>query len=384
MKNLSIDGAYEKLNDKFIEGYSLYNDYPLSPNTIYYYKISTVSQYGIEGNLSVPFKAWTSLSYCPGWPIAEVSPYGTRTQGSPMTEDVNNDLQKEVFLTIGDDSGYQQGGILAFKANGEELINYDGNPTFCGGFYKFDSASASSTPAIADINNDVMMELVVTTRSATSYPPTNDRGQIFVFSTAATDSVHYHDTILAYSGIFIRKQNGSIYHQNYTDGAFFRYSSVADTACDRMDVPAVVAELFQSATNNTPEMVFVGSELRQNNLMHSVGHVFILDANGQTIPNWSYNQSGHTVRISNEPGEGARMGPPVVGDVNDDGEPEIFLAGDSAIYGWSRNGGALDHFPIFVEDLETRFIAPLLADVDGDGDIEIVVASNSEKGGIYA
>ncbi|HNW75133.1 MAG TPA: hypothetical protein PKN44_16000, partial [Bacteroidales bacterium] len=137
-------------------------------------------------------------------------------------------------------------------------------------------------------------------------------------------------------------------------------------------------------TNEGPEMIFLGSELRAATPDYKPGHVFILDKNGDSIAGWSYTNPAHRVILTRTDVE-ARMPAPVVGDVNGDGLPEIFLAGHHTVYGWNANGDALANFPITCDSLETTLIAPLLADIDGDDDIEIIVASNDENaGGIYA
>ncbi|HNW75134.1 MAG TPA: fibronectin type III domain-containing protein, partial [Bacteroidales bacterium] len=188
-RSREADGVYSRLNDRIIEGYSLYNDYPLPANTIYYYKIACVSSFGVEGALSEPFKAWTTIPYRPGWPVTNIDlALGNRTQGSPMTEDVDHNIRKEIFLTIGDDIDACKGGMLAFKEDGKEFINFDGNPTYEGGFYKFVKASSSSTPAICDVDQDGKPDIVVTTRENQDTGFYSDRGMVFAISAVDLDS----------------------------------------------------------------------------------------------------------------------------------------------------------------------------------------------------
>jgi len=103
-RSLAVTGPFIKVNERIIEGFAFIDDYPLTEKTAYYYKIAAVSKFGIEGQLCTPYEAWTTLRPREGWPVTNTHPvYGTHTQGSPMTEDVNNDYSKEIFLTIGED-----------------------------------------------------------------------------------------------------------------------------------------------------------------------------------------------------------------------------------------------------------------------------------------
>lgn len=74
---------------------------------------------------------------------------------------------------------------------------------------------------------------------------------------------------------------------------------------------------------------------------------------------------------------GIEASSPVVGDVDQDGDYEIFV-GDTMgkVYGWDHQGNTLSGFPIDTSDSE--IVAPLiLADLDGDKDLEIIVGTSS-------
>lgn len=482
-RSSAVTGPFVKVNERIIDGFAFIDDYPLMEKTAYYYKIAAVSKFGIEGQLCTPYEAWTTLRPREGWPVTNIHPvYGTHTQGSPMTEDVNNDYSKEIFLTIGEDVEGRAGALLAFKADGKEYRNYDQNPDFNGGFYQFNKATTSCTPAIADINSDGKKEIIVTTRENNVPPDINDKGRVFTFSAVDTVTANVplqlwthnvfsdfrggvvfpgpeNDTALNLalkgnwesdpyilegtngipvtgwprkthffaghsmpvladlnkdgttefivgcanniqdsagikvykkeSGLYIWNYDGSSFSQNDTSGLFFKYKSGNNIYYDQMDSPPVVADVILQNGVRKPGIITIAAEytFTSENLYNGFGHVFILDpATGTCAPGWDYNNTSHCVAVS--PSYFTVQLPAVcVGEVNDnpgDG-PEIFVAGHHKIYGWKSDGTALTHFPITVNDsLETRFIAPLLADVDGDGTIEIVVASNSDKGGVYA
>lgn len=66
-----------------------------------------------------------------------------------------------------------------------------------------------------------------------------------------------------------------------------------------------------------------------------------------------------------------------IGDVDNDGEPEMIAAQDSdmaQIYGFEADGSLMPNFPL--QTFQNAMSSPVLADVDNDGDLEIFIGSN--------
>jgi len=64
---------------------------------------------------------------------------------------------------------------------------------------------------------------------------------------------------------------------------------------------------------------------------------------------------------------------PIVADLSGDGVPDILFGNEGGLlYGWDRDGNAIDGFPLSVGDFIRS--TPTADDVDGDGDIDLVLA----------
>ena len=72
---------------------------------------------------------------------------------------------------------------------------------------------------------------------------------------------------------------------------------------------------------------------------------------------------------------------PALGDIDGDGDIEIVVGSyDNKVYAWHHDGTSVTGWPKITDDWV--FSSPALGDIDGDGDIEIVVGSDDYK--VYA
>jgi M6 family metalloprotease-like protein len=106
--------------------------------------------------------------------------------------------------------------------------------------------------------------------------------------------------------------------------------------------------------------------------------IIVVEANGIKLID-----PDSSIRWSNN--IGSSLGHPAVGDINSDGYPEIVVAGDSKIYAFNHTGSLLENFPINLSlyDLDGVISStPVLGDVNNDGNPDIIVGLPS--GAIYA
>jgi len=457
----SPTGPFVQLNNMIIEGFSGYTDANLPELTTFYYKVRAVSNSGIEGPFSEVLEAWTTLPFHADWPqdMINSDDFGERTEGSAMTYDINFDGTKEIFLGVGSLSA-EVGGIFGFYHDMEEIYDIDGNPTTVSGFYKFNYAGSKCIPAIADINNDHILEVVTTTRGNNSI---NDRQKIFVHSAndanqdgkpdllwtknlggpnengvvladldnngsleiiekgawgspinvynsdgtfyagwpksigcqtgggmpvaCDIDNDGFKELIFGFNtatsgsnhtdaGIYIYRYNGNPYISSNTDGLFYKFNNGG--TYDRMDCAPILADINNDGFK---DMIFVsGRQSAQK------ARIFIMDRLGNFLPGWGYDSHIFDIKlVGNSSFYDVWLSSPSVGDIDGTGNPVICIADMGKIYCWKTDGSAYNqYFPIILPDLECHYTCPLLADVDGDSDIEIIINSNSSEGGIYA
>jgi hypothetical protein len=81
---------------------------------------------------------------------------------------------------------------------------------------------------------------------------------------------------------------------------------------------------------------------------------------------------------------------PALGDIDEDGQLEIVIGGmDQHLYVFNADGTDTDGWPVRLsfpgyEDLGTRIVSsPALGDLDGDGDLELVIGTNETLNGTY-
>ena len=129
--------------------------------------------------------------------------------------------------------------------------------------------------------------------------------------------------------------------------------------------------------------------------------LYLWDHQGQPVPGWPVKvQDPSFEAIANR--EGRILSSPAVGDIDGDGGMEIVIGtgqtagsdfgGYGVLYALDEDGSLLEGWPItlfagFAGALpvigEGIVVQPALADVDGDGDLEIGANATADQGGLY-
>jgi len=107
------------------------------------------------------------------------------------------------------------------------------------------------------------------------------------------------------------------------------------------------------------------------------GLVFLWDREGRLLPGWPIRLEGFIYGLEERETARAVHGPPAVADVDGDGELEIILGSyDHHVYCFEFDGSLAPGWPVMVEDAVSGAIS--LAELDGDGEKELVVGQIGE------
>ena len=179
-RSLTTNGNYEKLNSHPFHS-SAYPDLGLDVMRTYHYGVTWLDASGNESPMA-HITAWTSLPLAAGWPVAITESLGSPWSTAPNVADIDGDGMQEIFLTTGTgDNLGDKGTVYAFNHLGEELYDIDHNPTTVSGFANI-GISMTCTPAIGDIDNDGVAEVVVATRDNV-----NSNHKILVYKNSDND-----------------------------------------------------------------------------------------------------------------------------------------------------------------------------------------------------
>jgi len=343
-------------------------------------------------------------------------------RASPSVADINNDGKTEIVVGSYDHNMYvfhPDGSLLdgwpqstegAIRASASlEDLNKDGNMEIIAGSYDgkvyvwgSDGALAKNwpqatseerifaSPAIGDIDNDNELEIVLVTEKLLA----NEGGSVYVFN---------------YDGSLVKGWPKNIREGSYYDGGFRASPILADI--DKDGNLEIITGKLGFDSSNQGVYVFNGDgslvDGWPQKTVNSVAAVAVGDLNNDGYPEiiggtwfansygWIYawNKEGKLldrwpqktdVGEPNEPNscpESIRYSSIVIGDVNNDNQPDIIASTYcSKVYAWDSNGERIEGWPrstLFGEDVYPAEF-PIIDDLDKDGDVEIGVTSESK------
>ena len=286
-------------------------------------KIYVYSTTGDNNNDHKPDLLWSSVTG------------GSNLRGAVIADMDNNSNTLECFPNtfLNDSNQFSIYGnkLSIFNSTGSiyKQISIDGSAN------KFEGISAMS--AIADIDNDGNKEIVV--------------GYM--------------------SGLYVYHKNSSgNYVKQWVDST--GCNGPDDYTTIRMDSPPVLADI-----DNDGDMEIIYLRMKRPRCYIDIKH-----HNDSFATGWGNNNhlGGYFPYKDTKILEKNPM--ISVADINNDGYLEIITGNAWGIYAWDRYGNLLPNFPI-VFGFALEFTAPLIADIDGDDEMEIIIASN-ETGKIYA
>ncbi len=349
VSNVTIDNGDEGPPDRISNKYMVTLRVRVTTN-------STISELdGVRGEMRKAVHVVRDPDLLPGFPVF----IGAGGLGAPKTADIDGDGVRDIvyadndgFLNVFKGDGSYVAGFpaavnpLPHLDPGNALHHRDATAFTVGGVSPDVNSSVVAAPAIADLDGDGDTEIVVTTLD----------GWVYVFDDAGNNEPGFPvelDRSLALN---------PSEHRNLDSGIF------AAPALEDLD------------GDGTYEIIVGAMD----------GHVYAWHSDGTTVPGFPV-----MLWLDGDEDFSRTLSSPAIGDIDGDGVPEIVL-GSSQVHNamgsfWAiaadgnnnPDGPFKEGFPIKVLTVELLpligvgvFVTPALADVDGDGDVEISLAGN--------
>jgi len=305
-------------------------------------------------------KLLTLLSLLFLMPEASAQPIalGGEITSSPVVVDIDQNPDNGLEIVVGTESGY----LYVLYQNGTSLPGWPR--------YVRRSSSSSykpyfeySSPAVADINNDGFLEVVITTVESqiigsgkAAYISAYDLAGGLLWYSGVAPCIYSSPAVADVTGdgkaeVLIGSRNGILYNF-YGNGSLYWSKSfgsgyVSTPATGDMDGDGILDIVIASSAN---------------------GKIRVIKGDGNELMAFQT--------------DGLGTSSPALGDVDNDGDPEIVAVSiNGKLYAWNRDGTLLDGFP--VQAGGTFISSPALADLDEDGMLDIVLTSEAGYVHVY-
>ena len=349
-------GAFQKVNSAVVERIAYYEDKGLAEEQPYYYRVTAVDSSGNEGPQSETLWISTNPAAQFGWPLLG----GEAMYGTPALVDVDGDDDLEVLVGSGE--------IYGWHHNGVEITDGDGDPRTEGILADEGTGGYRSSIAIGELDGDPGLEIVgaawgdvgevdplyeiwawnaedgtVVNSGGRAWPLTTPR---FCWATPALVDLN-HDGL---DDIVVVCADGWIYAW-YASGApvveadgRFAYLGAAWSYGSPLAV-----DLDQSGD---VEILAPGRD----------GYLYCFNPDATAQPGWPVSLGSLAVSS------------PCAGDVDNDGDIEVVATDNSTnrVFVIDAGGEVLPNWPKTVVQDGDFPPSPTLADLDGNGDLEII------------
>ncbi|MCK4537676.1 MAG: VCBS repeat-containing protein [Candidatus Krumholzibacteria bacterium] len=272
---------------------------------------------------------------------------------SPVLGDFDGDGDLEIIAYDVD------GTVYVWHHDGTELRDGDSNPSTDGPFFSAGSASDGwhvSTPAMADMDGDGVLELIVCAPS----------DNIYCLNYNGTSVPGWPVAVDVGASISASPAVGDVDNDGYPEVVVqTSWSRVYGLNHDGTEMPGWPKWVNSSTFfNSSPAMAdLTGDGFLEVILPGQNGYLYIFTSTGASLPGWPivYSTSAGTESS------------PVVADISGDGNLDIILgAEDGFLKAWDINGDFLPGFPIKLNGYIRG--TPIVSDMDLDGDVELIAS----------
>jgi chitodextrinase len=359
-RSLAAGGPYERSNVDPVE-HTVFMDTGLLANTRYYYVVTALDGSGNESAYSAESSGSTNPPQAPGWPLE----LAVSTTSSPAVGDIDGDGDKEIVV------GNQY--VCALHHDGTELHDGDNEPETLGPLSTdgdvFTAAIAlarlDARPGLdiiaADFNTHSVYCMGYDGELLPGWPqaaePSPPLGQPNGFRAAPVAGDLDGDGIFEIVAVDVK---GVIYAWK-VDGSEF-----ADGDGDSSTTGVLFRTPATDHHYQTPALCDLDGDGKDEIVVGTrADTLYALNADGSAVPGWPFALTGEAV------------GSVAVGDVDADGDPEVVChqREGGLVYVLHHDGTVAAGWPRWVVIAEPYFCpSPALADFEGDGPLEVVVA----------
>ncbi len=365
-RSTTPQSGFVRINTFTAAGSSTYEDSNLPSLTRYYYYVVARDASFNQGVASPVISATTTPPLASGWPIEMAQ----QTAAGVAVDDLDRDGDLEIVT--GADA------IYAWHADGSELRDGDANP-LTSGVFATDGQNGDfgfhATPAIADLTDDGDLEIIgVAWREA----------KVYVWNVDGTLEPGWPQTIggdfnWASPAVADLDLDGDleIVVASGLQGKIFAWHHDGTEVADGDGNPTTQGILFLSGSSFLYSSPAIGN-IDQDQYPEIVfgtqsagGFVYALSRTGSVKPGWpreTHNQVTSSPALADLDGTG---GPHEV-IISSESDSVFVLRGDGSDYpGWPR--------PAMVNSNTGHSGSPVVADVDGDGNLDVICAANDGR-----